>query len=133
MGGENVRFRVPAKPLRFEHWGAHEDFALWNLALSLAAISRVGTTNLEHTRHKIYTSSGHHCGVIPYSSVWWWIATQAKDEQYKGKNSLLMGGAPVLGELVVALVSLDPTDPRPSFSRISRINLTNSQHKGHKI
>ena len=23
-----------------------------------------------HKRHKIFTGSGHHCGVIPYSSVW---------------------------------------------------------------
>ena len=23
----------------------------------------------QHKRHKIYTGSGHHCGVIPYSSV----------------------------------------------------------------
>ena len=40
-------------------------------------------------RRGIYTSSGHHCGVIPYSSVWWWIASLADEEQYKGKNSLL--------------------------------------------
>ena len=24
----------------------------------------------QHKRHKVYTGSGHHCGVIPYSSVW---------------------------------------------------------------
>ena len=23
-----------------------------------------------HKRHGVYTGSGHHCGVIPYSSVW---------------------------------------------------------------
>ena len=23
-----------------------------------------------HKRRKVYTGSGHHCGVIPYSSVW---------------------------------------------------------------
>ena len=44
------------------------------------------TRNTE--RHEIYTGSGHRCGVIPYSSVWW-IASWADDEQYKGKNSLL--------------------------------------------
>ena len=31
---------------------------------------------------------------------WWWIASWARDEQYKGKNSLLRRGALVLGELV---------------------------------
>ena len=45
------------------------------------------TCNTE--RHEIYTGSGHRCGVIPYSGVWWWIASWANDEQYKGKNSLL--------------------------------------------
>src|SRR3954462_5930799 len=25
----------------------------------------------QHKRHRVYTSSGHHCGVIPYSSLWW--------------------------------------------------------------
>ena len=24
----------------------------------------------QHKGHEIYTGSGHHCGVIPYSSVW---------------------------------------------------------------
>ena len=26
--------------------------------------------NSQHKGHKIYTGSGHRCGVIPYSSVW---------------------------------------------------------------
>ena len=50
-------------------------------------------------RHKIYTGSGHHCGVIPYSSVVWWIASWAEDEQLQGKNSLARRGVLVLGEL----------------------------------
>ena len=29
---------------------------------------------------------------------WWWIASWADDEQYKGKNSLLRRGVLVLGE-----------------------------------
>ena len=41
----------------------------------------------------------------------WWIASWAEDEQYKGKYSLLRRGVLVLGELVVVLVSLDPSDP----------------------
>ena len=54
----------------------------------------------QHEGHEVYTSSGHRCGVIPYSSVWWWIASWAKVEQYKGKNSLPRRGVLVLGELV---------------------------------
>ena len=68
-GAPNVGFRVPAKPLRFEHWGAHEDSPLPNHALSLTAISKPNSTNSQHKGHKIYTSSGHRCSVIPYSSV----------------------------------------------------------------
>ena len=51
-------------------------------------------------RHKIYTGSGHHCGVIPYSSVIWWIASSAMDEQLQGKNHLLRRCVLVFGELV---------------------------------
>ena len=48
-------------------------------------------------RHKIYTGSGHHCGVIPYSSVVWWIASWAEAEQLQGKNNLVRRGVLVLG------------------------------------
>ena len=102
-----VGFRVPAKPLRFEHWGAHEDFLLPNHALNLATISKASSTNSLHRGHKIYTGSGHRCGVIPYSSVVWWIASWAEDEQYKGKNNLLRRGVLVLGELVWARITLN--------------------------
>ena len=68
-GAPNVGFRIPAKPLRFEHWGAHGDFPLPNLTLSLAAIPKLRSMNSQHKRHKIYTGSGHRCGVIPYSYV----------------------------------------------------------------
>ena len=48
-------------------------------------------------RHEIYTSSGHHCGVIPYSSVVWWIASWADDdERYKEeqpREGLFLAGA----------------------------------------
>ena len=64
-----VGFRVPGKPLRFEHWGALEDFPLPYLALSLAVISKLSSMNSKHKRRKIYTGSGHRCGVIPYSCV----------------------------------------------------------------
>ena len=84
-----VGSRVPAKPSRFEHWGAHEDLPLPTHALNLATISKSSLTNSQHKRHKIYIGLGHRCGVIPYSCVVCWIASRADDEQYKGKNSLL--------------------------------------------
>ena len=64
-----VGFRVPAKPLRFEHWGAREDLSLPDHALCLTTISKASSTNPQHKRHEVYTGSGHRCGVIPYSSV----------------------------------------------------------------
>ena len=81
------RIWVPAKPSRFEHWGAREDLPLPNHALSLTAIARPSSTNPQHKRHEIYTGSGHRFGVIPYSSVVWWIASWAEDEQYKGRTA----------------------------------------------
>ena len=84
FGGEfnyrDVGFRVPAKPLRFKHRGAHEDLSLPDHVLSLTAISKLSSTNPQHKRHEIYTGLGHRCGVIPYSSVVWWIAPWAEDE-----------------------------------------------------
>ena len=55
--------------------------------------------NPKNMRHKIYTDSGNHCCVIPYSSVVWWIASWAEGEQLQGKNSLARRGVLVLGEL----------------------------------
>ena len=40
--------------------------------------------------------------------MWWWIASWAEDEQYKGKNSLLRRGVLVLGELVLVRMDLNP-------------------------
>ena len=54
------------RPLRFEHWGAHRDYAFY---LSVSQRSRL--LKELHKRHKVYTGSGHRCGLIPYSSVWW--------------------------------------------------------------
>ena len=67
--GKIVGSWVPAKPLRFVHWGAHEDLSLIDHALTHFAVSKLGSENSQHKRHKIYTGSGHRCGVIPYSSV----------------------------------------------------------------
>ena len=76
-----------------------------SLACSLRMISRPSLTNPKNMRHKIYTGSGHRYGVIPYSSVVWWIASWAEDEKYKGKNNLLRRGVLVLGQLVVVRIS----------------------------
>ena len=43
---------------------------------------------------------GHRCGVIPYSSVWWWIASRARDELVQWMNSLRRRGVLELDELV---------------------------------
>ena len=42
---------------------------------------------------------------------WWWIASWAEDEQYKGKNSLLRRGVLVLGELVWVMITQDEMPP----------------------
>ena len=68
-GAPNVGSRVPAKPSRFEHWGAHEDLPPTDPRPSFTKISRANSTNLQHKGHEIYTGLGHRCGVIPYSSV----------------------------------------------------------------
>ena len=65
--------------------------------------------NSQHKGHNIYTGLGHYCGVIPYSSVVWWIASWAEDEQLQGKNSLLRRGVLVLGKLVwLRMISVIP-------------------------
>ena len=80
-----VGLRVPAKPLRFELWGAHEDLS--PLARALTMISKLGTSNSQNKGYMVYTGSGHRCGVVPYSTVVWWIASWADDEQYKGRTT----------------------------------------------
>ena len=89
------RISGSGRPLRFEHWGARGDFASYLPAPPASLGSELRKE--QHKRHRVYTGSGHRCGVIPYSSVWWWIASWAEDEQYKGKNSLLRRGVLVLG------------------------------------
>ena len=66
-------------------------------------ISQSSSTNPKNTGHKIYAGSGHRCGVIPHSSVVWWIASWVEDEQLQGKNSLLRRGVLVLGRLGVVV------------------------------
>ena len=105
------------KPLRFEHWGAHEDLSLPS---SLSQRSQGLAQRTQRTRDtRVYTGSDHRCGVIPYSSVVWWIASWAEDEQLQGKNSLLRRGALVLGELVCVSGPNDPFDPSPSPTMVA--------------
>src|SRR4051812_3563560 len=63
-GAPNVGFRGSGRPLRFELWGARGDRAFY---LSVSQGSKL--LQEQHKRHRVYTGSGHHCGVIPYSSV----------------------------------------------------------------
>src|SRR3954464_9746503 len=58
------RITGSGRPLRFELWGARGDHALY---LSVSQGSKL--LQEQHKRHRVYTGSGHHCGVIPYSSV----------------------------------------------------------------
>src|SRR3954465_15760649 len=63
LGG--CRISGSGGPLRFKLWGARGDYALY---LSFSQRSKL--LKEQHKRHKVYASSGHHCGVIPYSSLW---------------------------------------------------------------
>ena len=51
----------------------------------------------QHKGHEVYTGSGHHCGVIPYSSVWCGgLPLGLDDEQYKAeqpREGLFLAGA----------------------------------------
>ena len=60
------RISGSGRPLRFKLWGAREDYVFY---LTVSQRSRL--LKELHKRHKVYTGSGHRCGVIPYSSVWW--------------------------------------------------------------
>ena len=55
------------RPLRFELRGAHEDLPPTNPRPITSRESKLNDE--QHKGHKIYTGSGHRCGVIPYSSV----------------------------------------------------------------
>ena len=64
LAGTPCRISGSGRPLRFEHWSARGDYAFY---LSVSQGSKL--TKEQHKRHRVYTSLGHHCGVIPYSSV----------------------------------------------------------------
>ena len=56
------------KPIRFELWGAHKDLPPTSPCPIASRESKLDDE--QHKIHKIYTGSGHRCGVIPYSNVW---------------------------------------------------------------
>ena len=56
------------RPLRFELWGAREDLPPMT---PRPIASRESKLNDEQRKgHNVYTSSGHRCGVVPYSILW---------------------------------------------------------------
>ena len=61
------RISGSGRPLRFEHWGAGEISPPTYLRSSALLGSKLRKE--QHKRHRVYTGSGHHCGVIPNSSV----------------------------------------------------------------
>ena len=64
----------------------------------------------QHKGCKVYTSSGHHCGVIPYSSLWCGGLPQGLMMNNTRKNYLARG---VLGLVILARVQLlDPPSLR---------------------
>ena len=67
-GAPNFVCRVPAKPLRFELWGAHEYLLPTETRPQPHRESKLHDE--QHKGHNVYTGSGHRCGVIPSSSVW---------------------------------------------------------------
>ena len=62
------RISSSGRPLRFELWGAHEDLSPTSSRFEDSQGSRLHEE--QRKRRKVYTSSGHHCGVMPYSSLW---------------------------------------------------------------
>ena len=98
----SVEFVGSGKPLRFELWGVHEELSFPGL---LAQRSHGLAQRTQGTRDTwVYTGSGHRCGVVPYSSVVWWIDSWAEDVQVQDMNSLLRRGVLELDELVVGRV-----------------------------
>ena len=74
---------------------------IFSLPIHAPKLSRESKLHDEqHKGHEVYTGLGHQCGVIPYSSEVWWIASCAEDEQVQGKNSLLRRGVLGIDELV---------------------------------
>ena len=63
-----VGFRVPADP-QGSNSGVHAKITPPAYP-RLVASQGSKLHEEQHKGHEVYTSSGHHCGVIPYSSLW---------------------------------------------------------------
>ena len=65
----NCRISGSGKTLKVRTLGCARRSPPTDPSPSFSKISRANSTNSQHKGHKIYTGSGHRCGVIPYSSV----------------------------------------------------------------
>ena len=68
LGSSVVRFRVSADP-KGSNSGVRAEITP-PAYLRLAASQGSKLHEEQHKGHEVYTSLGHHCGVIPYSSLW---------------------------------------------------------------
>ena len=66
--GGLVGFWVPVDPLD-SNTGVRAEITP-STYLHLTASLGTKQSKGQHKRHRVYTGSGHHCGVIPYSSLW---------------------------------------------------------------
>ena len=96
-----VRLRVLADPLG-SNSGVHAEIAPPTY-LCLAASQGSKLHEEQHKGHEVYTSSGHHCGVIPYSSLWCGGLPQGLMMNNTRRNCLARG---VLALVVLARVQL---------------------------
>ena len=114
VGDKPVGFRVPADPLGLNS-GVHAEIAAPTY-LCLIASQGSKLHEKQHKGHEVYTSSGHHCGVIPYSSLWRGGLPQGLMMNNTRKNYLVRG---VLGLVVLARVLLhDLSDRSPDASTL---------------
>ena len=100
------RISGSGRPSRFELWGARGDHTPC-LPMS-RRLARSKLHEEQHKGHEIYTGSGHHCGVIPYSIVWCGGLPLGLMMNNTRKNCLARGGALMV---VLAKVLLSGRSP----------------------
>ena len=94
-------FQVPTDPL-VSNSEVHAEIAPPTY-LCLVASQGSKLHEERHKGHEVYTSSGHHCGVIPYSSLWHGGLPQGLMMNNTRKNCLARG---VLVLVVLSRVQL---------------------------